>query len=403
MSEREYQNEAIDWLCKTRRGIVKCPAGGGKTRIASTAIDRVARSIERAQPAKVTWLANTNEQVEQAIQALAMFPAIAQLCRMRVKCWQSAIDCSEEDLLVVDECHHAAAPTLAAMVAKSPGARWGLSATPLGTDPDKNMAMLKLFDCQMCEVKRERVVEGGHLTKARVLLHNDTDDGITEAINAEVAKLLPERMAKFYRRELSEIEELKRKITREGDELGTVRELLSLKESAYQQAKDEQRKRITWQLCQTLGIVSNSLRNRRIVSLCGGYKEQAVLILVGTVEHGNKLAAEIPGSVVCHSGMGAKKRRLAIAGFRNGELGCMISTSLCDEGFDAPRAAVLIMACAGRSPTKAEQRTGRVLRLFEGKTHGIIHDFIDTQHPMLASQSKARQRTYKKLGYEFAK
>ena len=367
MSLRDYQQEAVDWLSETRRGIVKCPAGGGKTRIAATAIDWVARSVQRDRQANVTWLANTNEQVDQAKEALAMFPAISNLCRLRVACWQSGIDCSEEDLVVVDECHHAGAPTLAAMVSTAPNARWGLSATPLGMDPEKNLVMLALFDFKQFEVKRERIVDGGHLTKAKVFLHSDTDAGISDIINEEVPKLLSEQMKK---------------------------------QPWLDEA--EQRKRITWQLCQTLGIVQNSLRNKRITSICGGCTTDAILTLVGTVEHGQTLAREIPESVVCHSGMGAKKRRAAIAGFRDGSLRVMIATSMCDEGFDAPRASVLILARAGRSPGLVEQRTGRVLRLFEGKTHGIIHDFTDLQHPMLKAQSKSRQRTYRKLGYEIA-
>lgn len=400
---RDYQEEAVEWLCRTRRGIIKCPAGGGKTRIGATAIDRVARMVKRDRLARITWLANTHEQCEQANDALAMFPGIPSLCRVRVECWQSGIYLGEEDLVVVDECHHAGAPKLAEMIEASPLARWALSATPLGTDPEKNMRMLSLFDYQMFEVKRERVVDGGHLTKARVFLHDDTDEGIDEKINAEVPKLLEERMQRCYRREFREIAQLKLKIGMAGPVEKQKLELeLAQMETELAQARQDQRQRITWQLCQTFGIAGNFLRNRRIISLCGVCHDEAVLVLVGTVKHGDLLAREIPGSVVCHSGMGIKKRREAIAAFRDGKLRVMIATSLADEGLDVPRASVLILACAGRSAGKVEQRTGRVLRIFEGKERGVIHDFTDQQHPMLHGQHKSRLRLYKKLGYEIA-
>ncbi|HWL51332.1 MAG TPA: helicase-related protein [Chthoniobacteraceae bacterium] len=362
---RDYQNEGIDWLAQTFRGILKCPAGGGKTFIATSAIDRVARGHQRAAKARITWLANTREQVEQAEEAFSFFPAINQLCRVRVACWQGGSDCSEEDLVVVDECHHAGAPTLGALVATAPRARWGLSATPFGGDPEKNLALMALFDHQMFEIDRARIVDGGHLTKARVHLHSDTDPGIAEIIEDALPKLLEERMKRF--RHLDEV---------------------------------EQRQRITWQLCQTHGIVRNYVRNRRVISLAS--QNDAALVLVGTVDHGAMLAEEIEGAVVCHSKMGVKRRREAIAAFRDGSLRCMIATSLADEGLDVPRASTLILACAGRSAAKVEQRTGRVLRTFAGKEHGIIHDFVDRQHPMLHSQHKSRLRLYKKLGYEIS-
>ena len=93
---------------------------------------------------------------------------------------------------------------------------------------------------------------------------------------------------------------------------------------------------------------------------------------------------------------------VAVAAFRAGGLKVLIATSLADEGLDVPRASVLILACAGRSAGKVEQRTGRVLRSFAGKDCGIIHDFTDTQHFMLHSQSKARMKLYQRLGYEIA-
>lgn len=358
-----YQQDAVDWLTQIRRGIVKCPAGGGKTLIASCAINRVLRSFERDRKALITWLANTNDQVEQAQAALGRFPSIGELARVRVACWQSGIDCRGEDLLVVDECHHAAAPTLHAMVSACEGARWGLSATPFGTDPDKNAALMALFDWQMFEVKRDRVLDAGRLTKARVILHSDTDAGVAEAISAQVPELLAARMKKFPHLDMA-----------------------------------EQRQRITWQLCQSIGIAENYMRNRKIVEIAR--QGEAVLVLVNTVEHGRRLAEEIGGAVVCHSGMGVKKRREAIAAFREGRLRCMVATSLADEGLDIPRASELVLACAGRSSAKVEQRTGRVLRVFEGKEYGIIHDFADRQHSMLWAQHKSRLRLYRKLGYE---
>lgn len=364
ISLADYQTGAVDWLTKTRQGIVKCPAGGGKTIIASAAVDRVLAAFPRPEPRRITWLANTTDQCDQAESAIKKFPRILEGSRLRVRCWQSGVDCTEEDLLIVDECHHASAPTLAAMVSACKGARWGFSATPFGAgDPDRNTALMALFGWQMYEVPRDMVVDAGRLTPAKVHLYRDTDAGIAEAINTQVPVLLKERMEKFH----------------------------YLDEA-------EQRRRIIWQLCQKLGIVTNYMRNRRVIELAR--RSEAMIVLVNTVEHGTYLENEIPGAVVCHAKMGRKKRREAINSLRDGALKCMIATSLADEGLDVPRASELVLACAGRSFTKVEQRTGRVLRVFEGKEYGIIHDFVDAQHSMLFAQHKSRLRLYRKLGYE---
>lgn len=139
-------------------------------------------------------------------------------------------------------------------------------------------------------------------------------------------------------------------------------------------------------------------RNCRILSLANE-APGSVLVLVSTIEHGEQLAAEIDGAVLVHAKLGKKKRAAAIEGFRSGEIRCLIATSLADEGLDVPRASVLILASGGRSAGKIEQRAGRVLRPHEGKEFGLVHDFTDRGSVMGAAQARAREKTYRSLGY----
>jgi superfamily II DNA or RNA helicase len=83
-----------------------------------------------------------------------------------------------------------------------------------------------------------------------------------------------------------------------------------------------------------------------------------------------------------------------------GETRIHFSTSLADEGLDAPVLSSLIMAAPTRSARLAEQRTGRVLRNFLDKKDGVIHDLTGEGHYFLSAQAKARERVYRKLGYE---
>jgi superfamily II DNA or RNA helicase len=162
---------------------------------------------------------------------------------------------------------------------------------------------------------------------------------------------------------------------------------------------DEIYPRVASQVCKEMAIRDNQLRNAAIIRRAWQHREDWVLILVNSKEHGYALAEKIPGAVVAHSKMGAKARRQAIEGFRDGSLHCLIATSLADEGLDVQRANVLILACGGRAAGKVEQRTGRVLRSFEGKAEGIIYDFWDVGFSLTRNQAKRRVEVYQALGY----
>lgn len=385
-----YQETAAEWLSRIERGIVKSPAGSGKTRIATAALDRVLErrsSQGKAGKPQVTWLANTHEQCDQARKALALYPAIAARADIRIACWQSAIDLSQSAIVIADECHHFAAPVAGKILARSPLWRWGLSATPTAVDPDSLPAYFALFGKRMHTVERESVMDGGHITEARVIIHQDSDTDFAGKVNAAFMPMLKARMLAIEKG-------IWRNTPREP---GTPFEKTvaariaeeSINQSIY----------IRWQLCRKFGIEKNKARNECIVQIAR--VTPACLILVGSIEHGKALAERIPKAVVCYAAMGKKKRREAIEGFTDGSIAVLIATSLADEGLDVPRASTLILASAGRSAAKVEQRTGRVLRLFKDKTCGMIHDFADKEHPMLLSQHKARLRLYRKLKYKF--
>ena len=53
----------------------------------------------------------------------------------------------------------------------------------------------------------------------------------------------------------------------------------------------------------------------------------------------------------------------------------MIASVICDEGLDIPTLSCLILGSGGKSPTRAKQRVGRVIRL--GSPHAEVYDFMD--------------------------
>lgn len=268
--------------------------------------------------------------------------------------------------VLVHNCHHAPAATWLALVKAHAGCLWMFTATPFGEDAERNAVMRELCDNQIHTVQREEVK--ARVVPAHVYLLNDTDGGLQEPIDAKIK---------------SDIEKRRRFGNRSGNP----------------ETMDEVYRQVASHVCLWMGVCENKARNSAIVRTALAHREDSTLILVPKIDHGEALSHEIPGSAMCFSKMGKKRRREAIEAARAGELRCMIATSLADEGLDVPIFNVLVMAGAGRSTSKVEQRTGRVLRTHGDKTHGTIYDFADHQHPLLENQAKARLRVYRSLNY----
>lgn len=361
MELRDYQEEAVQWLLPRRRALLVCPAGGGKTRMAAAAAARRAWT-----GCKIHWVANTIEQREQAAEALASTPCVVD-CSIHLHCAASNPDVRDADVLISDEVHHQPSDQYSYISGqlKPSAIFWGLTATPDHSDPERNAAMQAAFPERFI-VDRARLLKAGHLVEGRVFVHDvDREGEFDEAIEAQTAVELKERMRKFPYLD-----------------------------------RYEQQRRIQWSVTQKF-LYENKNRNQCIVALAkagmGGGK--SVLLLVSSIEHGRALVEELPGSVLVHSKLSKKKRAAAIASFRAGLLSVMLATSLADEGLDVPRASILVLAAGGRSAGKIEQRAGRVLRPHEGKEFGVVHDFADAGCQFARAQCNARIRVYERLGY----
>lgn len=352
MQLRPYQQLAVHFLQARQRGFIVSPAGSGKTIMAAAAA-----SARFPFGARIIWLANTKEQVQQALAAAALFEL-----EIDAHCVAAQPDCSQADLVIVDEAHHMPATTWSATIGQARGMIWGFSATPWSGDADRD-AKLRQFFKEFHVVPRDEVMAGGSITEGRVIAHDlDHSGEFNAAIDQQTAEETLRRCRRY---------------------------------PFIDPAEHERRAR--WQATAE-AIRNNAVRNAAIVSLA---KTQpgSVLVLVSTVEHGEEIAAQVPGSALVHAKLGKKKRAEIIEGFRNGTLRCMIATSLADEGLDVPRASVLVLAAGGRSSGKLEQRAGRVMRPHADKEFGTVHDFVDRGAGLAHSQFFARLKTYKKLGY----
>jgi superfamily II DNA or RNA helicase len=143
-------------------------------------------------------------------------------------------------------------------------------------------------------------------------------------------------------------------------------------------------------------IVQNDQRNHIITSMAEQlYKaNRKILILVRIIEHGKMLEKMIPNSVFISGETDKKKRDGILEKMRAGYPGIVIASTIFDEGIDVRPLDALILAGAGKSPTRALQRIGRVIRSNPGKKDAIVIDFFDDVK-YLRAHSKKREKLYR--------
>jgi superfamily II DNA or RNA helicase len=205
----DFQNEVMQALQallasskKRRRAVVSLPTGGGKTRVTVEASVRLVL-VPEGDSRSVIWVAQTDELCEQAVQAFRQVWVNlgAQRTDLRiVRPWDGnpnpAIQASgrpvvvvasiqtlnsrmgieglawlrKPGLVVVDECHHAIAPSYSNLLhwldADAPrrGAQQqdeppliGLSATPFRTDDEESQRLAKRFDNRWLPAHQEEL------------------------------------------------------------------------------------------------------------------------------------------------------------------------------------------------------------------------------------------------------
>lgn len=362
MTLRRYQHDAVEFLLPRRRAFVVAPAGSGKTIMAAAAVAR------RVEPGwTVGWLCNTIEQKQQAVAAISRVEGPENVSFV-VECAAARPDLSACQLVVVDEAHHAPADTwLASVRTASSAVVWGFSATPWhDSDADRNKLVRDTF-VDFFAITRDKLLDEGHLASGKVWMHDlDAPGQYDRDIEAQAAYEVIRRVRRFP---------------------GIPR--------------FEHERRVRWQITQEF-LQANEARNACSVSLVQQEVSagHSTLVLVGSIEHGEKIAERVgPEAVLVHSKLAKKRRAQLIDEFRTGERLILFATSLADEGLDVPRASRLVLLSGGRSSGKLEQRAGRVLRPAPGKTGGVIHDFLDAGACFALAQARARFKVYERLGY----
>lgn len=104
--------------------------------------------------------------------------------------------------------------------------------------------------------------------------------------------------------------------------------------------------------------------------------------------------AGIPSKAI-HSGTSSEERRIALSQLKNGELNCLFTVDLFNEGVDIPDIDTVLFLRPTESLTVFVQQLGRGLRLSEGKDALTVLDFVGQAHANYDFSSKLRVLTGK--------
>lgn len=360
----DYQERVVKKALSKKNGVIVMPCGSGKTQ---TALEIVARLGK-----KCLWLTHTqdllNQSMERAKSCYGLntseygtitdgkinvgnsitFATVQTLCNVDLAELRF-----EFDVIIVDECHKCVGtPTNVMMfykVLSNLSARYkiGVTATPKRAD-GLEQCMFSLLGGLIDEVTRQEVAD--------------------TTCDVEVQKRLTN-----YKPDIS--------IVTGAD--GTI---------------------VFGSLVEDL--ISNQERNQKIVKDLEDL-DGTCLILTDRLAHIDALYNLMKDKSKCakidgrSSSKTAKEFRKQVIGKLNRcEIKYLFATyKLAKEGLDIPTLRYVVFATPQKDYTTVAQSAGRVGRKADGKSKGVVIDYVD-DFGLLYGYSKKRNTTYKKLGYK---
>ena len=318
---RDYQIDAVNKLLESKRGVAKMATNSGKTEVFAAIIKAIIGRIGDG-------IKEDGNVIVAMIQTLSRMDDV-ELNNIF----------GDNQVVVIDECHHGSAEKMLEVLEKIPGYyRYGFSGTPLKNDVLSDLKLISYTGEIVVEVSNEELIQMGHSAKPKIFVH---------------------RIESY---------------------VGSV-------PVTYFEAYDSL-------------IVRNNIRNSKIATLAAE-SNGVVLVIVERIEHGVVLQNSMQRySVFVNGGDSTEDRMNTIDNMRSGVGGTYIATQIFDEGIDIPAIDTLILAAGGKSNIRLLQRIGRGLRKKQGENELIVHDFLDDTNDYLYDHSIDRIRVYENEGFE---
>ena len=356
----DYQSKAVETMIKAGHGILKAPAGSGKTQMGI--------SLMSQYGGRALWITHTQDLLKQSYDRASQYidkSLLGTVTEGKINIGEgitfatvqtlSKIDLAEYknywDVIVVDECHRCSGtPTTVTMFSKvlnSLAARhkFGLSATVHRADG---------------------LIKSTYALLGRVM-HEVDESEVGDKIIPVGIKNVPTNIA------------ISTECLNDDGTLNYSRLITYLAECRH--------------------------RNEVIIDNIKANAGYSTLVLSERLSHLEELIEMLPAdmrkdAVMIHGKMTSKKgkadRVKAIEDMRIGEKKYLFATySLAKEGLDIPRLERLYMATPVKDYAVVVQSVGRIARKFEGKAKPICYDFVDNIGYLIKAYKK-RWTSYRK-------
>lgn len=362
---RKYQPDVLAAICCSRFGIIDCPTGMGKTFI----VEQICKIYKNLKILVVSGSRSVVNSVYDRICNACPDRKISKHSGSHKFKPESEIVVSTvrvlykmpsdwPDLLIYDEVHEAGSPTAMQGVMNFPYCRrFGLSASPEGRSDLADKLIEALFGPKLVQVTYQDAQKAG----------------IVSPIQCRFIPVL--------------------------QNIGHYESEIDRKRHGY------------WR---------HPKRNELISKAANKFEDQQVLVFVEKTEHALRLKKLLPEFTVVHGGVSEEQwnafiRMQVVRGdeedlkspksddirkrFESGELQKVICTTTWNKGVDFPNLSVLIRGDGQTSSIPCTQIVGRLARISEGKSHGILIDFNDDFDPWFKARSNKRRREYQDKGW----
>ena len=360
---RPYQTDAAHEVKKHLQGVAVIPCGGGKTILGVALIRELGRSaivLVHTRDLLEQWTDELSDHI--GVQAGIVAEGKREVSDVTVATVQTLARMSRRDLaklaarfgvLIVDEAHHTPATIFRDVITEFP-ARWrlGLTATP-----DRSDGLTKILyftmGLKLYEITYDELIGLGFLQRPRV-----------REVHTTFSYDIPE----------------------EKDDKGRVLPTNQKKINACMDA-----------------LIRHEPRNDLIANVVGrDYLEgHSFLTLSRRIEHCKTLAGKLRGlgvpTELLIGDVRIKSRREILDGLRSGSIRSVVASTVADEGLNVPRLNRICLAFPERTKSKAIQRVGRIMRVYESKDESILYDVVDSRVPLLERRWKDRQAAFRKV------